>query len=201
VRTWLDRLAGRRAERLAARLAPHLPRSGGALDVGSGTGHNALALRRATGLDVRETDVVDFHAVGPGPILCGDGRLPFADDAFDAAVVCHVLSFSADPAALLEETARVARRVVVVQSTCRGRLGRATLAARGFVLARVAFFVARAVRFVPSTPFPMRRRRDFTRREVRAAARAAGLALVAFEADARPAPLGGRDLFVLERPQ
>ena len=56
----------RRAERLTRRLVPHLPAGARLLDIGSGTGHNARALRVRTGGSCLEADVVDFHVVGGG---------------------------------------------------------------------------------------------------------------------------------------
>lgn len=196
----LDSMATRRAERIAARVAPHLPAEGRVLDVGSGTGHNAQALRQATRLTFVETDVVDMHAVGPGPILCEDAKLPFPDNGFDAAIVCHVLQFPADSTALLTDTARVAPRVVVLQSTSGGTLGRALLVARGFVFGRLAFRIARLAGFVgPSEPSALAVRRVLSREDVRSAATAAGLREAGFEPDKLPVPFGGRDLFVFER--
>lgn len=198
----LERAARERAGRIAGRIREHLPEGARVLDVGSGTGHNADVLRRVVGVEVVETDVVDMHVVGVGPVLCADGVLPFADDAFGAAVVLHVLQFPADPIAVLAETARVAPRVVVLQSTTGGALGRAALVMRGFVFGRLAFQVSRLVGFIDSgmaAGMALHVRRVLSREDVRSAAQAAGLREVAFEPDRLPVPFGGRDLFVFER--
>ncbi|MGX1809377.1 methyltransferase domain-containing protein [Nocardia sp. NPDC055321] len=191
------RPGGRRGSRPA--LPPHLPGSGRVLDIGSGTGHNTEALRARTRVSYVETDVVDMHVVGPAPVPCGDGDLPFAADAFDAALVLHVLQFPSDVVALLRNAGRIAPRVVVLQSTVGGPAGRAALVVRGFVFGRLAFRVARAVGYVAPAPQALRVLRVFSRDDVRAAATAAGLRVTAFEADRFPVPFGGRDLFVLER--
>ncbi|MGW3543585.1 class I SAM-dependent methyltransferase [Nocardia niigatensis] len=198
----LEQAATERAARIADRIAPYLPVTGRVLDVGSGTGHIADLLCKVTGLAVVETDVVDMHVVGPGPVLCADGVLPFPGDDFDTALVLHVLQFPADPAAVLAETARVASRVIVLQSTSGGRLGRASLVVRGFFLGRLAFQLSRLVGFVDSgmaAGVALHVRRVLSRDDVRAAARAAGLREVAFEPDRWPVPFGGRDLFVFDR--
>ncbi|MET8430543.1 methyltransferase domain-containing protein [Nocardia sp. NPDC004860] len=198
----LERAAGERAARIAERIAPYLPAAGPVLDVGSGTGHNADLLRKVTGLDVIETDVVDMHVVGHGPVLCADGVLPFPSDAFETALVLHVLQFPADPAAVLGETARVASRVIVLQSTSDGRLGRASLVVRGFFFGRLAFQLSRLVGCVDSgmaAGIALQVRRVLSRDDVRAAAREAGLREIAFDPDRWPAPFGGRDLFVFDR--
>ncbi|APA99452.1 methyltransferase domain-containing protein [Nocardia seriolae] len=202
VRARLERAAIERAERITDRIGRHVRAAGRVLDVGSGTGHNAAALRASTGLDVVETDVVDMHVVGAGPVLCADGVLPFADDAFGAALVLQVLQFPADPAAVLAEAARVAPRVLVLQSTTGGIPGPAALVLRGFLFGRLAFQLSRLVGFIDSgmsAGVALHVRRVLSRDDVRAAARAASLTEIAFEPDRSPVPFGGHDLFVFER--
>ena len=58
----------------------------------------AVAIAREHGIDAESFDGV---------------RLPLADSAFDLGLLSHVLEHAEDPAALLAETARVARAVVV----------------------------------------------------------------------------------------
>jgi SAM-dependent methyltransferase len=97
-------------------LAPVAP-GAALLEVGCGTGHFARALAEAGFCVVGVDPEPAMLAVARErvPVACADGlRLPFADGAFDAAVLVSVLEFVADPAALLREARRVARRRVVV---------------------------------------------------------------------------------------
>jgi glycosyltransferase involved in cell wall biosynthesis/SAM-dependent methyltransferase len=80
------------------------------LDLGSGTGEMAAALRRA-GADVVAVDL-DLAPVGAtDPSVgrsCADGaRLPFRDATFDGVVCSNMLEHTPDPAAILHEVARV----------------------------------------------------------------------------------------------
>src|SRR5687768_10995220 len=114
----------RRARALADRLVPHLPGSGRALDIGSGTGHNAQAMRERTRLVVEEVDVCDMHVVGGGPVLFNGRALPYPDGCFAVSTILFVLQCADEPAALLREAARVtAGPVLVIQSTCEGAIG------------------------------------------------------------------------------
>src|SRR5262249_61845761 len=100
--------------------------------------------------------VVDFHVVGGGPVLFDGARLPFADRGFDACLLAFVLSYTDDPAALLREAGRVAsRRVLVLQSSPRGRAGRIALRLRGWVQGRGAFPPPPAPPPIPPPPPPL----------------------------------------------
>jgi hypothetical protein len=57
----------RRALRLYRRIQQHLPTAGAVADVGSGTGHNAQAIRNHTSLAVTDFDIADIHWVGLPP--------------------------------------------------------------------------------------------------------------------------------------
>jgi ubiquinone/menaquinone biosynthesis C-methylase UbiE len=103
LRAAFNRRLRRRAGHLAGRIAPHLPTGATVLDIGSGTGHNAEALRARGARTCVEADVVDFHVVGVGPVVFDGARLPFADRVFDACLLTFVLSYADDPAALLHE--------------------------------------------------------------------------------------------------
>ena len=104
LRAAFHRQMRRRARRLAERFAPHLATGATVLDVGSGTGHNAEALRIFGVRTCAEADVVDFHVVGDGPVVFDGTRLPFDDRAFDSCLLVFVLSYVDDPTALLRET-------------------------------------------------------------------------------------------------
>ena len=126
---------GRRIERLALALAGLLPRDARVLDVGSGDGklaHRVMELRpdlRFTGVDV----LVRPHAFIPITAFDGD-HLPFADGEFDCVMLVDVLHHARHQRLLLGETARVARRAVVIKDhVVRGVLARATLAGMDWV--------------------------------------------------------------------
>ena len=145
----LDLAMGRRGARLADLLTPHLPHSGRVLDIGAGTGHNAVALRRSRPLQIVGLDVVDMHVVGDRPALFDGDRLPFTDDSYDAALVLFVLQYSRDPVRLLREVRRVCRGpILVLQSTYAGRMAEAALRLYDLAWGPLAFAVARATKLI-----------------------------------------------------
>lgn len=85
------------------------------LDLGSGPGSVCRCLRDR-GFAVTPVDIADV-ALDPAqrPWLYDGHRLPFADATFEVALVLTVLHHTRDPAAVLAEACRVARRVVVIE--------------------------------------------------------------------------------------
>lgn len=196
-------LLTRRADRLAAFLSRHLRTPGEpdrlrVLDVGSGTGHNALALA-AGGLDVAEVDVADLHVVGDGPRLFDGERLPYDDDAFDVALLLFVLHYPAAPDRLLCEALRVAGRVLVMQSTCRGGAGWSLLAVREWCSGRGGFQVARAAGYVAGCGESLRPTRYYSREMLARLFEAAGGRVVAEWPWDSQFGVVRRDLYLLER--
>ena len=104
----------RRVRILSSAIAAMLPERATVLDVGCGSGDLAAALGLLKpGLDIKGVDVLVRPAAAI-PVKEFDGRhLPYPDQAFDYAIVVDVLHHTDDPAALLKEVARVARRVVI----------------------------------------------------------------------------------------
>jgi SAM-dependent methyltransferase len=198
----LHRRLRRRARHLAWRIAPHLPTGATVLDIGSGTGHNAEALRARGARACVEADVVDFHVVGVGPVMFDGARLPFADRVFDASLLAFVLRYPDDPAAVLREAGRVASgRVLVLQSSPRGRSGRIALWLRSWVQGRVAFRLCATLRLIPPSPTPLRPRRMLSRERVDELADEAGLTVARVVPETGLLGLVSRDLFVLEGPR
>ena len=145
--------------------------------------------------------MVDFHVVGGGPVLFDGVRLPFADRVFDACLLAFVLSYPDDPAALLREAGRVAsRRVLVLQSSPRGRAGQLALRLRSWVQGPLAFRLCAMLRLIPPARAPLRSRRMLSREQVGELAGLAGLKLARVVPEPGLLGLVSRDLFVLEGP-
>lgn len=107
---------GRRVEVLARHLSELLPRDAAVLDVGSGDGLLARRVMdarpdlRITGIDVLARPRAHIR------VEIFDGvSLPFAANAFDAAIMVDVLHHASRQDELLREMARVARRRVVIK--------------------------------------------------------------------------------------
>jgi SAM-dependent methyltransferase len=120
---------GRRIRVLARHLQEMLPRDATVLDVGSGDGLLARRILDARpDLRIRGVDVL-LRPESHIPVQRFDGvRLPFGDGEFDVVMMVDVLHHATDQAALLRETARVAKRAVVIKDhVVRGLLARPTL--------------------------------------------------------------------------
>ncbi|MEI8019916.1 MAG: methyltransferase domain-containing protein [Schlesneria sp.] len=190
----------RRSQKLLARLFHCLPESGNIADVGSGTGHNADAVRRLGKHHVREFDVADLHWVGPGPELINNSKIPAEDRVFDGLIMFFVLQYPLSPEELLRECRRVSRGpLLIIQSTYQGRLGRFLLSIREFFWGRFALRLAIMAGLVRPGHCSLQTRRDFTRLELTELFTRTGLEVV--EVVPRNwSRLGvSRDLFVLRR--
>lgn len=104
----------RRIRRLAAAIAERLPQDARVLDVGCGSGDlAALVMQMRPDVRIEGIDVL----VRPGtaiPVHEYDGsHIPFADNAFDAAMVIDVLHHTDHPETVLAEIARVAPKVII----------------------------------------------------------------------------------------
>lgn len=92
-----------------------LPDAGSILDIGSGRGVVTSVLRER-GFEVTPLDVRD-RSTDPSlaPVVYAGRTIPFADDAFDCALLLTVLHHTPDPDAVLREASRVARRIIVIE--------------------------------------------------------------------------------------
>ena len=199
VKWFIETLLRRRAQRLVRFISPELPAVGRILDVGSGTGHNADYLAGNSTLEVIEVDVVDMHAVGRGPVLFDGKVLPFADAAFSSSIVLFVLQYAPDPESLLREMRRVTSgRVIVLQSTYSGVIGRSILRARDFFTGRFAFFVAGFLGLVSARTCALHPMRFFTRQGLEEVLGDAGFRVRAIRRFDAVSHCVSRDLYVLE---
>jgi SAM-dependent methyltransferase len=112
---WFDSRWGRYAWRIETRavLAALGPLPGRRIaDVGCGTGRllGILTSRGASAVGIDTDPAMLTFAAARGPVARADAhRLPFADASVDAAVTLATLEFTADPAQVLAEMARVTR--------------------------------------------------------------------------------------------
>jgi SAM-dependent methyltransferase len=114
----------RRVRVLAEHLADELDVGGSVLDVGCGDGSIAQAIMahkpqlKFEGIDV----LLRPHSAIPVQAYDGDG-IPFADKTFDWVTIVDVLHHTDEPARVLAECARVARRGVVIKDHLREGFG------------------------------------------------------------------------------
>lgn len=95
--------------------APFLKKSDRILDVGCGPCYFAESLMQQ-GHHVVPIDVVYSPFLTHIPRILYDGdSLPFADDAFDWAMIITVLHHTPDPASIIAESARVAKKLIIVE--------------------------------------------------------------------------------------
>jgi SAM-dependent methyltransferase len=177
LKSLLDAVMERRARQLLDQVGEWLPKEGPVLDLGSGTGHLSARLQKEMGIEVVTADVSDIHVVGPRPVKIADGPLPFQEAEFTGALLFFMLAYPQNPAAVLQEAARVTRGpIIIVQSVYSGRLGYVWHRGREFFWTIVAFHVSRLLGYVSrDAAFAMNTRRFYTAPELQREVSAAGL--------------------------
>jgi len=111
-----DKVFARRTRSLARHLAELIPANAECLDVGCGDGTiDELVLSLRPDVTIEGIDVL-ARPNTKIPVSGFDGRrIPFPAGAFDAVVLVDVLHHAESPASLLRESARVARRFVIIK--------------------------------------------------------------------------------------
>lgn len=114
----------RRARVLSDHIVQSLPASGTVLDVGCGNGEIAHAAMQAQpGLRFEGIDVfLRPHVAIPAKAYDGQ-TIPYQDRSFDWVTIVDVLHHTDDPAAVLGEAARVARKGIVIKDHLREGVG------------------------------------------------------------------------------
>jgi SAM-dependent methyltransferase len=120
---WMRLNARRRLEKIQAHVVGK-----SLLDVGAAEGWAGEWAQAQLGLQVDLVDVVDLNRTDL-PLHLYDGRhLPFPDKSYDTVMLLLVLHHCDDPSRVLAESVRVARkRIIITESICRTRAGRAFL--------------------------------------------------------------------------
>jgi SAM-dependent methyltransferase len=120
---------GRRVKRLAATLAPALPRRARVLDIGCGDGLiDKLIQEQRPDLRIEGIDVL-LRPRRHIPVKKFDGtHIPFEDGEFDYGLFIDVLHHTDDPVALMGEALRVCKSGLVIKDhAVEGLLARPTL--------------------------------------------------------------------------
>lgn len=100
----------------------YLKTSDKVLDVGSGNGLIAYYLQQQ-GFEVTPLDVVDMaFDAAVQPIVYDGDTMPFEDQSYDVALILTVLHHTPQPEAILAETARVARKVIIIEDIYKNTL-------------------------------------------------------------------------------
>jgi len=113
-----------RSEIVLTRVYPYINKSKKIIDIGSGTGDVAFLLLRK-GKNITPVDVADFHGPRLVKTIIYDGKtLPFQNNTFDTALLLMVLHHAPNPETVFKEAARVARKIVVIETSYTGPLNR-----------------------------------------------------------------------------
>lgn len=113
-----------RSETVVGRVLPYLKHATKIIDIGSGTGDVAILLKQQ-GKDVTPVDVADFHGPRFVKTTIYDGiTLPFKDKSFDTALLLMVMHHTPDPHAVFLEAARVAREIIVIETSFTGPINK-----------------------------------------------------------------------------
>lgn len=117
IKSITQKLLRKRSDIVVSRILPFIKNSKKLVDIGSGTGDVAFLLKES-GKDVTAVDVADFH--GPRmvkPIIYDGSKLPFPDKSFDIALLLMVLHHTPNPELIFDEASRVAKDVVVIETS------------------------------------------------------------------------------------
>lgn len=113
-----------RADTVVKRVWPYIKNANKLIDVGSGTGYVASILKRE-GKDITPVDVDSFRGLRLiKPIIYDGKKLPFSDKTFDIGLLLTVLHHTHDPSIVFSEVARVAKEIVVIETSYKSCLGK-----------------------------------------------------------------------------
>lgn len=111
-----------RAETIVKRIIPYIKNTNKLIDIGSGTGY-VTSLLKNEGKDITPVDVASYRGIRlVKPIIYDGNRLPFPDKSFDTGLLLMVLHHTPNPSVVFSETARVAKEIVVIETSYKSRL-------------------------------------------------------------------------------
>ncbi len=114
-RQYIETLSRFWVKEKVGRFLPWLPQGSTAVDIGAGNGLVAFELQKAK-IKATAVDVANLSILPEVEVTVYDGEhLPYSDRHFDAALLLTVLHHTTDPVAVLRESARVAKQVVIIE--------------------------------------------------------------------------------------
>lgn len=118
-RLYFDRLGWAWIRRKTAPFIEFLTKDEKIVDIGSGNGLVCFYLREQ-GLNVTPLDVVNMpFDESVAPVVYDGEKMPFQENEFDTALILTVLHHTDEPEAIIEETRRVARRIIIIEDIYR----------------------------------------------------------------------------------
>lgn len=114
----------KRSETVVARIMPYIKRTYKIVDIGSGSG-DVAGLLQSNSFDVTPVDVADFHGPRMIKTTIYDGKtLPFKNKSFNTALLLMVMHHTPDPGIVFKEASRVAKEIVVIETSYTNSLNR-----------------------------------------------------------------------------
>lgn len=96
-------------------VVPHLKSHEKTIDIGAGNGMITQTLRQQN-YPTTAMDVADLSIIPEVSVVVYDGlNMPFEAQAFDTALLLTVLHHTPDPLPVLQETARIAKKIVIIE--------------------------------------------------------------------------------------
>lgn len=112
-----QKIVRNRSEVVVQRVISYLINSKKIIDIGSGSGDVTFLLINR-GKKITPVDVGDFHGPRLVRTTIYDGKtLPFSNRSFDTALLLMVLHHTPDPEIVFSEASRVAKEVVVIETS------------------------------------------------------------------------------------
>lgn len=120
----LQKVVRSRSRVVVGRIDSYLKPTDKIIDIGSGSGDVAFLLKNK-GVDITPVDVDDFHGPRLIKTIIYDGkRLPYPDKSFDKALLLMVLHHTPDPELVFSEAARVAKEIVLIETSYTSQLSK-----------------------------------------------------------------------------